>query len=77
MAYSITVMGYHGSGKESASQCSRHGFDPWVKKSPCRKKWLPTPVFLSGKLDGQWSLAGYSPYSCKRVGHDLVTSQQQ
>ena len=26
---------------------------------------------------GQRSLAGYSPWGLKRVGHDLVTKQQQ
>ena len=24
----------------------RHGFDPWVRKIPWRRKWNPTPVFL-------------------------------
>ena len=32
------------SGKESACQCRRHGFDPWVRKIPWRRKWQPTPV---------------------------------
>ena len=27
--------------------------------------WQPTPVFLSGKFPGQWSLAGYSLWSHK------------
>ena len=35
-----------------------------------RRKWQPTPVFLPGKLHGQRNLAGYSPWSFKRVGHD-------
>ena len=26
------------SGKESACQCRRHVFDPWVRKSPWRRK---------------------------------------
>ena len=30
-----------------------------------RRKWQPTPVFLSGKSHGQRSLAGYSPWSRK------------
>ena len=34
----------------------RLGFDPWVRKIPWRKEWLPTPVFLSGEFHGQWSL---------------------
>ena len=28
----------------------RHGFDPWVRKIPWRRNWLPTPVFLPGKI---------------------------
>ena len=31
---------------------------------------------LAGKSHGQRSLAGYSPWSRKRVGHSLVTKQQ-
>ena len=32
------------SGKEPACQCKRckmHGFDPWVRKIPWRRKWQP------------------------------------
>ena len=31
------------SGKESACQCRRHGFDSWVRKIPWRREWLCTP----------------------------------
>ena len=41
--------------------------DPW------RRKWKPTPVFLSGESHGQKRLEGYSPWGHKRVGHDLRT----
>ena len=34
------------SGKESTCQFRRHGFNPWVRKNPCRRAWQPTPVFL-------------------------------
>ena len=37
------------SGKEPACQyrkCKRRGFDPWVGKTPWRRAWQPTPVFL-------------------------------
>ena len=44
-----------------------------------RRKWQPTPVFLPGKVHGQRSLAGCSPWGymtehvCMRVeGHGLV-----
>ena len=30
---------------------------PWVRKTPWRREWLPTPVFLSGEFHGQRSLA--------------------
>ena len=47
------------SGKESTCRCRRcrrHGFNPWVRKIPWRRKWKPTPVFLPGKsMDkGAW-----------------------
>ena len=29
------------NGKESTFQCRRHGFDPWVRKIPWRRKWQP------------------------------------
>ena len=35
------------------------------------------PVFLPRKSPGQRSLAGYSPWGCKRVRHDLAIKQQQ
>ena len=49
------------TGKESACQCRRPGFDPWVGKIPWRREWQTTPVFLPGKSHAQRSLAGYSP----------------
>ena len=53
------------SGKESAWQCGRLEFYPWVGKMPWRREWQPTPVFLPGKSHGQRSLAGYSPWDHK------------
>ena len=48
----------------------RPRFDPWVGKSPWRRKWQPTLVFLPGEFHGQTSLVGYSPPGHKRVRHD-------
>ena len=59
-------------GKESACQCRRHKFNPWVRKIPWRRKWQPTPVFLPGEFHGQRSLASYNPWGL-RVKHDLAT----
>ena len=47
------------SGKEHAFQCKRCGFDPRVGKIPWKRKWQPTPIFLSGKFHGQRSLMDY------------------
>ena len=35
--------------------------DPWVEKTPWRRKWQSTPVFLPEKFRGQRSLMGYNP----------------
>ena len=59
-------------GKESACQCRRYRFNPWFRKSPLKRKWQSTPVFLPGKSHGQRNLVGYSPWGHKRVGHDLT-----
>ena len=64
------------NGKESACQCRKAEFSPWVGKNPWRGKQQPTPVFLPGELLEQRSLAGYCPWCCKRVRHDSVTKQQ-
>ena len=53
------------SGKESACQCRRPGFDPWAGKIPWKRKWHSTPVFLPGELHGQRNLVGYSPWGRK------------
>ena len=39
-------------------QCRRPGFDPWIGKIPCRRKWQLTPGFLPGEFRGQRSLMG-------------------
>ena len=38
------------SGKESAFQCKRCRFDPWVGKIPWKREWLPTLVFWPGEF---------------------------
>ena len=50
-------------------QCRRPSF-----RKILRREWLPTPVFLAGEFHGQRSLAGYSPWGCKRVGLDWATN---
>ena len=60
------------SGKESACQCRRQGFNPWVGKISYRRAWQPTPVFLPGEFVRQRSLVGYSPWGRK----ELDTTEQ-
>ena len=51
MDLSAKILGFPdgASGKESSCQCRRHKrrrFNPWVRKTPWRRAWQPTPVFL-------------------------------
>ena len=57
------------SGKESACQCRRHGFESWVGKIPWRREWQATLVLLPGESHGQRSPVGCSPWG-GRVRHD-------
>ena len=52
-------------GKEPACQHQRLEFDPWVRKIPWRREWLPIPVFFPGEFHGQKSLACLSPWGSK------------
>ena len=62
--------------KNLPANAGRPRFNPWVRM-PWRRKWQPTLVFLPGKSHAQTSLWGYSPWGCRRVGHDLATKQQR
>ena len=56
----------------------RHGFvDPWIKKIPWRRKWQPTPVFLTGKSHEQRAQVGYSPWGHKELdtANSLIHTQ--
>ena len=63
----LSAMDFPGGsdGKESAYNAGDPGFNPWVGKISWRRKWQPTPVFLSGKSHGRRSLVGYSPWGRK------------
>ena len=52
---------YAGDARE------RCWLDPWVRKIPWRRKWEPTPVFLTGKSHEERSLAGYRPWGHKQL----------
>ena len=40
------------------------------RKSPGEGNGNPLQYFLPGKFHGQRSVAGHSPWGCKRIGHD-------
>ena len=61
-----------GPSLNPGQRTKRHGFDPWVRKMPWRRKWQPTLVFWPGKSHRQRSLAGSSQWS----GKELYTTQQ-
>ena len=61
-------------GKEPAGQSRRCEFDPWVKRTPWRRKWQHTPIFSPGKHQGQRGLAGYSPWCRKESDTTLQLS---
>ena len=47
------------------------------QEDPLEKEMAITPIFLPGKSHELRILVGYSLWGCKRVGHNLVTEQQQ
>ena len=65
--------GFPGGCRTPAMQETRSS--PWVRKIPWRRKWQSIPVFLPGKSQRQRSLVGYSPWPCKRVGHNFAIKQ--
>ena len=50
-------------------QCRTHGFNSWVRKTPWRKEWQLTPVFLLGEFHGQKTLVGCSPWGHKELSN--------
>ena len=55
--------------KKPACQCRRHELDPWVRKSPWRREWQPTPKFLPGESRGQRT-GRLLFIGSQRVGHN-------
>ena len=59
-------------GKESVYNAGDPVSSPGSGRSPLRREWLPTPVFMPGEFHGQRSLAGYSPW-----GHEELDTTEQ
>ena len=64
-------MGFSGgSGVKNPS--GDMGLIPGSGRSPGERNGNPLQYSCLGN-PGQWNLVGYSPWGCKRVGHDLAT----
>ena len=57
----------------NAGNAGRCGFKHWGGKTPLRRAWKPTPVFLPGESHGQRSLVGYSLQDYKELDMTEVT----
>ena len=57
------------SSKESACNADDIVLISAWGRSPWRRAWQPTPVFLPGEFQGQRSVKGYGPLG-HRVEHD-------
>ena len=62
--------------KESACHAGDLCSTPESGRSPWRREWLLTPVFLPGKSCEQRNLVGCSPWGRKRIQHNGATKQQ-
>ena len=63
--FKVTLLAQVVKNPPAVQEIQETGFNPWVRKISCSRKWQPTPVFLPGKSHGQWSLVGYSPQGHK------------
>ena len=59
--------------RANARDYARYGCDPWVGKTPWRRVWQPTAVFLPGESHKQRTLAGYSPWGYKESASTEAT----
>ena len=58
------------SGKESACQCRRCGFDPWIKKIPLEKKMATHSSILAKDISWRKEPGGLQSIGSERVRHD-------
>ena len=67
----LQSMGSLRVGHDSVTSLSLFTFMHW------RRKWQPTPVFLPGESQGQWSLVGCCLWGRTESDMTEVTQQQQ
>ena len=69
----LIIASFPGGSEVKASACNAgdQGSIPGLGRFPWRRKWQPTPVFLSGESQGWRSLVGcIQSTGSQRVGHD-------
>ena len=70
------------NSKESTCQCrkcKRHGFDPWIRKIPWRRKWQVTPSILAWRIPWTEEPGRLQFIALQRVRHhwrDLVHTHE-
>ena len=55
----------------------RCGFNPWVGKTPWRRVWQPTPVFLPGESPGMEEAGGLQSMGSQRIRYDKWLSSRR
>ena len=63
----ISQNGYVAQSVKNLPAVQETKFDSWVGKTPWRRKWQPTPLFLPGESHGLRSLVGCSPRGHKEL----------
>ena len=80
LAWKIPRMEEPGTLRSMGSQQVRHDWATslWLFTfMHWRRKWQPTPVFLPGESQGQWSLVGCRLWGCTESDTTEATWQQQ
>ena len=82
ITYIYTYMYVYGASLMSqlwriCLQCRRTGFDPWVRKIPWRREWIPIPVFFPGEFHGQRSLKCLQSTGLQKARNDIATNTFQ
>ena len=68
----LSLLPYWLSSKIICLQCSRYEFDPWVGKTPWRRKWQPTRLFFFIFFKQKYLLGCVGLHCC--VGFSLIAA---
>ena len=61
------------SGKGSACQCKRRGFDPWVRKMPLQEEMAAHSSIFAWRIPWTEEPGGLQSMGSQRVGHNWAT----